>query len=301
MLYVYPIKTYPRVEDDFKGLLRMSSVATGMSQRNTSDDKPNEDVFAIRSDNERTILVLADGVTRSRRADGTYPIPSGGLLAARVVAQTLVAALVNAEHLQAMYRAFHLANDAVAQLNTSHNVWGNLDYEEHDLYGAVATAAVIHDNRLLWAHIGDTVLLKGRDSHLCQLTRDHVQEAMEFLQQLTPAELAGKSREYYSRARLRNHPELPVSYGVLTGEKAALDYVEAGEDGVMVGDVYLLCSDAMTCLRSRGGGWSAAEQLLTGVPFLEWPSVLIAAAGKREVEAQLRADDKTVIVAGIIT
>ncbi|MCL4541373.1 MAG: protein phosphatase 2C domain-containing protein [Chloroflexi bacterium] len=277
----------------------MSIVATGTSQRNTSDDKPNEDVFTIRSDNERTILVIADGVTRSRRADGRYPVPSGGLLAARVVAQTLIAALVNAEHLRALYQAFRQANDAVAQLNHSHNVWPHLDYEEHDLYGAVATAAVIHDKRLIWAHIGDTALLKIRGGHLHQLTRDQVQKSMKFLKQLTPAERAGKSVAYHSRAQLRNHPELPVSYGVLTGEDMALDYVETGEDGLIAGDVCLLCSDAVTCLRSEEEDWSSAEQLLAGVPFLEWPSVLIAAAGRRELEAQLRSDDKTIIVARV--
>ncbi|MCL4545781.1 MAG: protein phosphatase 2C domain-containing protein [Chloroflexi bacterium] len=280
----------------------MHIAAYGLSERNTSPDKPNEDAFAIHLDGRRCVLVVADGVTRSPRADGSYPQPSGAQLASRVVAQTLAAHLADVEEAPDFRQAFQVANIAVDQLNRTHRVWERLDYEEYDLFGAVATAAVIQGRDLFWGHIGDTCLLiHDERTPVQQLTPDQVRAAMDRLDRLQSDELNGENRLYYSRARLRNHPQIQASYGVLTGEDNALTYVDHGRRTLTSGATVLLCSDALTCLRREGPtGWRELQPLLQDIPWEQIGPNLIATAQQREKDGHLRSDDKTVIVARVI-
>lgn len=278
----------------------MSLAVVARSRRNRSVDKPNEDAYAVRLDGLRTAIVVADGVTRSRRPDGGYPDPSGAALTARLVAHTLVSALATPETQVDLAAAFRIANQAVDQLNRAHHVWDRLDYGEHDLWGAVATVAVVERGRVRWGHIGDAVLLHLPSSsglHAC--TPDQVAAANRLLATLPADEVAAPGgRDGYARSRLRNRPEETVSYGVLTGEPAAEQYVVTGELAVARGDRLALCTDG---LRSLGAdaGWSALEPWLRGPFEVSLLERLLLAAEDADHRRHTRSDDKTVVLAAV--
>lgn len=272
------------------------------SRRNRSPDKPNEDAYAVRLDMEGAVLVVADGVTRSRAPDGSYPDPSGAAAAARLVAQTLVSALVGPAQPN-LRHAFTAANRAVAEANRNAGVWERLDYHVHDLWCAVATAAVIRGAMVYWGHIGDTALLHlaGTGETLVP-TPDQVAGAAQLLQRTPLPEIAAAGgREPYARRRLRNRPEVPGSYGALTGEPMAARYVVTGAFHVASGDRLALCTDGLGSLRQDTNeyGWAALARWLRGPLHENTLSRLMDAVETADEQTAARSDDKTVVLAEI--
>jgi len=277
-----------------------SITVTACSRRNGTPDKPNEDAYAVRLDAQRTILVVADGVTRSRSATGVYPQPSGAALAAQLVTRTLATALATAEGAD-LRRAFGRANRVVDRANRRAGVWDRLDYAEHDLWCAVATAVAVNDGIARWAHIGDSVLLHlPATGGLYVRTPDQVADAMQHLDSLAPAELAALGgRERYARQCLRNRPGTSHSYGALTGEANAEQYVLTGDFPIASGDLIVLCSDGLAGLRSVPGpeGWRALEPWLRSPPSNTATAQLFDAVEATDDRLGIRSDDKTVIAA----
>jgi serine/threonine protein phosphatase PrpC len=272
------------------------------SRKNRFPDKPNEDAYAVHLDRHSAVLVIADGVTRSRTATGAYPQRSGAAVAAELVAQTIVRTLAGGGDDPDLRTAFVRANRAVDEANRRDGVWERLDYGEHDLWGAVATALVIRPGLARWGHIGDSVALHLPAAGGMQVvTPDQVAGAARHLaaQPLDQLSAAG-GRERYARQRLRNRPNVPDSYGVLTGEPAAESYILTGEFPIDAGDRLVLCTDGLGSLRSNPGGssgWQNLEPWLrddrNGVAIEH----LLDAVERADERRRERSDDKTVIVA----
>ena len=277
-----------------------SITVVACTRRNGTPDKPNEDAYAAHLDSQRAVLVLADGVTRSRSASGVYPQPSGAMLAAQLVVRTLATALAGAASAD-LRRAFARANRAVDRANRRAGVWDRLDYAEHDLWCAVATAVVVQDGIARWAHIGDGALLHlPAAGGLYARTPDQVADAMRHLDDLLPGELAALGgRERHARQRLRNRPGTPHSYGVLSGETSAERYVVMGDFPIAPGDRLVLCSDGLAGLRSAAGpqGWQALEPWLRVPPSTAAVERLFDAVEAADERLGLRSDDKSVIAA----
>lgn len=273
-----------------------------LSRRNRSLDKPNEDAFALRlpQDGETAVFAIADGVTRSRFPDGSYPLPSGAATAARLVAETLADTLGAPGGRQDVAAAFATANRAVDLANRRNGVWDRLDFGVHDLWGAVATAVVVRGSVAQWGHIGDSTLLHlPRAGGILVRTPDQVVAATRSVEQLPPAEVAAAGgRERYARRLLRNHPEVPNSYGVLTGEAAAEDYVVTGEFAVLPGDKLVLCTDGLGSLHSAdaAAGWDALGSWLQGPLDGRTLERLLRSVEATDERLDVRSDDKTVIV-----
>ena len=270
------------------------------SRRNRTPDKPCEDAYAVRLDAQGAVLVVADGVTRSRSAAGAYPQPSGAAIAAELVARTLADALTDGTDPVA---AFALANQAVDDANRRNGVWDRLDYKEHDLWGAVATAVVVADGLARWVHIGDTVLLHlpAADGAYVR-TPDQVSDSIEHLESLPPETLtAVGGRELYARRHLRNQPTTAHSYGVLTGEAAAAAYVVSGQFAVASGDLLMLGTDGLGSLRGTdaAAGWHNLAPWLRGGPSNAALARLLDAVEEADERQGIRSDDKTVIAARI--
>ncbi|HEY8742697.1 MAG TPA: protein phosphatase 2C domain-containing protein [Chloroflexota bacterium] len=270
------------------------------SRRNRTPDKPCEDAYAVRLAANDAVLVVVDGVTRSRSAAGIYPQPSGATLAADLVASTLVNALAGGADPGA---AFTLASQAVDAANRRNGVWDRLDYVEHDLWGAVATAVVVSNGVARWAHIGDTVLLHlPAAGGVSVRTPDQVSDAMLYLERMTANQLAAVGgREFYARRTLRNQPASAHSYGVLTGEAAAESYVVTGTFAVAGGDLLMLGTDGLGSLRGSDAdaGWHSLEPWLRGEPSNAALTRLLDAVEEVDERQGIRSDDKTLILAQI--
>lgn len=275
-------------------------LAVACSRRNRSPDKPNEDAFAVHLDAEGAVLVVADGVTRSRDAAGRYPDPSGAALAARLAARELAAALAAGDGTPDLAAAFARANRAIDRANRAHGVWARLDYGAHDLWGVVATAVAVRAGIAHWGHLGDTALLHlPAAGGLISRARDQVAAASAWLDALPAAELAAAGgRDPYARRHLRNHPGLAHSYGVLTGEEAALAYVETGSFALAPDDRLGLLSDGLGSLRRSGdaGAWAALDPWLRADPADDALERLLDAAEEADARSEVRSDDKTVVV-----
>lgn len=285
------------------GTLAAMLMTIAASERNYSPDKPNEDAYAVRQGPRRAVFIVADGVTRSRAADGRYPHPSGSALAAELVAGTLAAALCGPDGDPDLRRAFALANRAVGEVNQRHGVVQRLDYVEHDLWGAVATAVVVQDGAAHWGHIGDTVLLHlPASGGVRACTPDQVAAASRRLDGMAAPKLAAAGgREPYARRFLRNHPDVADSYGVLTGEPAAEAYVVTGSLALQPGDRLALLSDGLGSLRDTAGAspFAPFEPLLRGILAPATLRNLIAAAADADARVGARSDDKTVVLADL--
>lgn len=270
--------------------------ALALSRRNRSVDKPNEDAYALRWPDDGAVLVVADGVTRSRLPDGSYPLPSGAAIAARLVAEALADALSAPGGRLDMAAAFAAANRAVDLANRRNGVWSRLDFGVHDLWGAVATAVVVQDGTALWGHVGDGVLLHlPKAGGIVVPTPDQVVAAMHFVEQLPQDDVAAAGGPHcYARRLLRNHPEAAVSYGVLTGEGAAEQYVVTGKFAVLPGDTLVLCTDGLGSLRADA--WEGLKSGLRGTLDGAALERLLDGVEAADECLGVRSDDKTVIV-----
>ena len=101
-------------------------------------------------------------------------------------------------------------------------------------------AAIFRENRIFYAHVGDSRLYRLRNGVLRQLTRDH-----SLVQQLIDDGMCRSKEE----AR-----EMGIGDNVLT-RSLGLDLeveVDVGDSSLQPGDLYLICSDGLTGPLSNG-------------------------------------------------
>lgn len=206
---------------------------------------PREDALAW--DNDLRVFIAADGVTRDWQAirDGidAYPDPSPAAAAADLVAGTaLHNALQNGPHSGCLVTT----TPNVRALNERLGLWGNCNYLDRDLAGAVAAMAVVDGNDLEMTWIGDCGVAVVRGGRLAYLTRDHLDEVTAYLA-AHPAPFDDHRRTFVRRD-LRNRPGFKpdgreVTYGVITGEPEANHYFEADVFRLLPGDVVATHTD----------------------------------------------------------
>jgi len=185
----------------------------------------NEDYFMC--DEEMNLAVLADGM--------------GGHNAGEVASKIAVEQVCNA--LKAVLRPeFELSNDiqyndivrdAVELANTEIHEH-SLEHTECAGMGTTLVSALVRDNQIILANVGDSRIYKLRDKTLQQLSNDHslVQELVD--------------NGYLSA----EEAALSVSKNLITralGIGAEVE-VDVFENEILEGDLYLLCSDGLSDL-----------------------------------------------------
>lgn len=235
---------------------------------------PREDSFEL--GNEREIIAVADGVTRdpsewlpdlnTLRGKLTfawnYERPSPAAEAAEICTRSAVSFLERAAiDEQAMRYALELGNVHIGESNFRRGITQNsTDYTSRDFAGCVGAVAAFGNERVYWSFICDSgVGLFDADGNLKARTCREDPHRFEKFYWERP-EMRGKSwadpsARGYIRKFHRNNLMEAASYGVLTGEEAALNYVRAGSWPVAEGDIVLAFTDgAEGTLFERSGG-----------------------------------------------
>jgi PPM family protein phosphatase len=188
----------------------------------------NEDTIAL--DQELGLLVLADGM-------GGY---NAGEVASGIAVKTIVNLVKEALEREDLLegdpgsgesRTAIILRDAIARANkiifqTAHT------QTQCEGMGTTIVAALLHDNRITIAHVGDSRLYRLRNSHFEQVTLDH-----SLLQELV--DRGFYSPEEAQRAANKNYVTRAL------GVEAAVD-VEIQEHPTQRGDIYVLCSDGLS-------------------------------------------------------
>jgi serine/threonine protein phosphatase PrpC len=182
---------------------------------------------------------------------------------------------------------------------------GPFDLYEHDYPGTIGTIIATAGSELRWAHLGDTTLILIGDHDGQLLTHDQVVGFRAWLRSGLidlPADLPDRIRHLHGS--VRNNSGLKHAYGVLTGERDALKFIETGACSIKGGDRLVLATDGL------GPLWD----LLEWRPTVPGPVPSPVAKCLRESTAQDlvdiaedaetrtssgRSDDKTVVVVDV--
>ncbi len=189
----------------------------------------NEDTFIAEALYNKELLVacVIDGV-------GGY---CGGDIAAAIARSVIL------EHLQALPGdTIKILQAAIIAANTKIREEKKKD-AKHEQMACVLTCAVtdIKNNKLYYAHIGDTRLYLLRDRSLVKLTKDH--SVVGFLE-----ESGRLSEEDAMRHPRRNEINKALGFE----ENITADFIETGESPFLPGDAILVCSDGLSDMVSSG-------------------------------------------------
>ena len=188
----------------------------------------NEDTIAF--DGETGLMVLADGM-------GGY---NAGEVASGIAAKTISSIMREAFSLQdiegidkatGLRRVSILLRDAIARANKIIYQTSKTQPQCEGM-GTTVVAAVLHDNRITVAHVGDSRLYRLRSERLERLTLDH-----SLLQELV--DRGFYSPEEAQRATNKNYVTRAL------GVESVVD-VEIHEHPVQKGDTFVLCSDGLS-------------------------------------------------------
>lgn len=218
----------------------------------------NEDAFMSRP--EAGLFAVADGVGGHTRGD----------VASRLVCDRLAGLPV-----PATAPAFYVAvRDAIQDANAA--LRAEAERRSVDAVATTVVALLVFDRHYACVWAGDSRLYVCRDGRLDQISRDHsyVQEMVD-LGLLNPAEAAAHANaNAVTRA---------------VGAAAALD-IEAVQDELAPGDVFLLCSDGL----SKVVPDDEAARIIGATPLEAAPAALIEAAIARGAP-----DNVTVVIVRI--
>lgn len=217
-------------------------------------DFPIEDQFYVSDDGDEAIVV--DGITRdpigisdfsltsSNEFIKNYPRPSGGEIAARTIVDTFK----NSKG--SLRNRLIECNNEVRKINTKYIK--KCDYLENDYYGAVASCIKIDNSTLHYAFICDCgVIIYDKFGNIKFKTPDEKELYSDpYINKIgIPWDL--KEARVIVRRDYRNNPNnikdnKCVSYGALTGEKEALDFIRIGKVELSLSDTVVLYSNGFT-------------------------------------------------------
>lgn len=206
-------------------------VVTYKTIKNTKQtDKPNED--AVLCDKDKNIYILLDGVSRDNE-NGKYPFPSPAVIAVNILIENIYAELKNTDMnnsdiLDSIKHAIQIGNDKLKIFNENNKISFPA--------GAVGIVAVIQREKLYYGYIGD-----------CYGRLIYANTVQIFTKCQT--ELISKHKKQFTTYEIReiicNNIDHPYSYGVLNGDKRAMNFVKRGEINLSEVEQIILASDGM--------------------------------------------------------
>lgn len=215
---------------------------------------PVED-YCYASENE---AIVADGITRDPIGISDlstcspkdflerYPRPSGAELAAKLICETF--SKTNGSLMDKLMKC----NESVRELNNKYIL--KCDYLENDYYGAVASCVSIENNVLNYAYICDCgIIVYDRLGNIKFQTEDDKELYSDpYINKIgihwnLPESRVIVRRDY--RNNLSNiQDDKCVSYGAITGEKSAIEFIKTGQFELSEGDIIVVYSDGFATL-----------------------------------------------------
>jgi len=244
--------------------------------RNSRSDcsKPNEDRAVI--DPFRQTIVVADGITRTKRGDGSYPTPSPSGRAAEVFCESVIAqasAIPELSH-EKFETIIRNANAAIADLNQ--DIFPEFDFAERDRAGVAAVVGIMDGESMWLASIADCWCVAAKGDETTRLAWEKTSQARPTYVRLGEAS---------AREQLRNKPGNPISYGAFTGEAEALHFVEYGKIDVSGYDRLVFATDGLLAI--------AQEDPLA---LATLPAQQLMRYGLLMDKTHQETDDKTIVV-----
>jgi serine/threonine protein phosphatase PrpC len=285
------------------GMILVQSHAISIRNRQRAD-KPNEDDF--KADDLNRLYLVADGVTSTPNIGDPYPDPAGGQLAARAFCEHVHAHLlahiaeVQVLPVVTLRNALAAANDAIRELNLVHRRYIEANFADKDYIGTVGALAAVVDERLYVLHIGDVMVVMVRNGHLELITDIQTENIRTYRRTMKSRGVRAHDLTVSIRRDFRNNLDAkgvdgqPVGYGVLTGEKPALDFVKDTMRPLKNGDKVLILSDGFQPL-IRAALQDEAEMFKVGRWLEEGSPALEKMIGENE-RFETSLDDKSAIL-----
>lgn len=244
--------------------------------RNSRADcwKPNEGFVVV--DPTRQSVALADGITRTKSADGSYPIDTPSAQAAQLFCHTVSEYLRNTPQMSiaALTNAITTGNQAIALFNKDR--FPVIDYAYNDMAGVAAVVGVV-DNDTLWiASIADCICLSADPLCVRPVAWEKTSHSTAEYNRLGETE---------ARKTLRNNRASLFAYGALTGEETALPFVSYVAINIKHAHRIVFASDGLLELARRSPSIfqrSSATEIMRAACVLETELGI--------------TDDKTVVV-----
>ena len=215
-------------------------------------DFPIEDQFYA----SEAEAIVADGITRDpvgitdlstcsfKEFLENYPRPSGAFLAAEMICNTF--SKTNGSLVDKLIKC----NESVRKLNQKYIKV--CDYLENDYYGAVASCVSIKNNILNYAYICDCgVIVYDKLGNIKFQTEDDKELYSDpHINKIGISWNLPESRVIVRRDYRNNLDNIKdgkcVSYGAITGEKTAIEFIRTGRLELSDGDIIVVYSDGFT-------------------------------------------------------
>ncbi|OHA04091.1 MAG: hypothetical protein A3J58_02540 [Candidatus Sungbacteria bacterium RIFCSPHIGHO2_02_FULL_52_23] len=206
--------------------------------------RPNDDFYAYLE--REQVFAVADGVSRTWKHGDPEELRSAKPAAASFC-EELTRRLAEKKPVT---EAFARANAAVKQVNLCVGITSQtVDYLVRDYLCCVGVGVKLEGNRLWYGCLGDSrVMVCGSDLSIKWMSLDTVEKPEKFRdQRVLDWDLNEREKWQLWRETLRNPSRRwEMTYGALTGEEQALEYLETGSIELACGDVVLLFSDGVT-------------------------------------------------------
>jgi len=214
---------------------------------------PEEDAYS-QTDN---IFAVADGISRdpSYEMDFTktspeellknYPNPSGATMAAKTFCEIFTKVAKSGNDIK---NAFIKANQEIKTLNEKYVP--EVDYLVNDFYGCVACGGIIENGILKWGVVGDCGIVVYNSQGEIKFETPNSFSTFENFVRAGKIQFKWEQQEGRKlvRTKYRNKPDQLIdgvcaSYGALTGEETAENFIYTGELELHKKDLVIFYSD----------------------------------------------------------
>ena len=227
-------------------------------------NKPNEDYYLC--DDNEGIYIIVDGVSRDK-INGIYPNPSPSEDVSKIFVESVykyfLQSLYKKDKKLLLYEMINYGNEEIKKYNDK------IKWENNFIPGTVGIIVIMEYDKMHYAYIGDcvgSIINKNKEIFTKCQTKKIIQNKEKF-----------SSMEI--RNEICNNKNHPYSYGVLNGDKRALNFVEYGVVKIFEKDKIFLCSDGFSDV------------------IYDIPATSIYSMNMDEIEACSKdKDDKTLII-----